>query len=556
MEHLDYPADVLGDRDTATLANEDSRGYLQARVRFFAAVAFVLVGAHYLFINTLRTLVGKPLSDFANPVAATHLGTFLVLLGCFGVAWRVKLSVRALSVLDAFTTLSFVFGLTLLGYSARDSWAPEMVVLMGGTLALVARATLVPSASKRTLLIGVLGGAIMVTGIYLISASAEQSHRPAYYATIGASWAALSVAATVIASRTIYGLRQQVQAAERLGHYQLGARIGEGAMGIVYRAQHALLKRPTAVKLLRPEVAAKRTVERFRREILLTASLEHPSTVAVYDCGQSRDGNLYYAMELLDGVDFYSLIKRFGPLEPERVVHLLIQACGSLSEAHDAGLIHRDIKPGNMMLCRRGGVFDLLKILDFGLVKESAPDPEQAKVSAENQIVGTPLYMAPEAISDPAKVDNRTDLYSLGATAYFMLTGHHVFDADERDVVFRQQMEALPARPSSRAPAPIPEALENVILSCLEKKQLDRPASAAELGAALTSLNLAPAWTQARARAWWEAHEPSAHLRAHGADGATLLDPPRLLAPDPHATTHPAPGSTLVSPISRNPSGS
>jgi serine/threonine-protein kinase len=555
MEHLDYPADVLGDRDTEHLANEQSRAYLQARVRFFAAVAFVLVGAHYLFINSLRTLVGKPLSDFGNPVAATHLGTFVVLLLCFGLAVGFKFSIRALSALDAFTTLSFVSGLTLLGYTARDSWAPEMVVLVGGTLALVARATLVPSASHRTLLIGVLGAAIMVAGIYFISAAADQSHVPAYYATIAASWTALSVTATVIASRTIYGLRQRVQAAERLGQYQLSNKIGEGAMGIVYRAQHALLKRPTAVKLLRPEVAAKRAVERFRREILLTASLEHPSTVAVYDCGQSRDGNLYYAMELLDGIDFYSVVKRFGPLEPERVVHLLLQACGSLAEAHEAGLIHRDIKPGNMMLCQRGGVFDVLKILDFGLVKESHPDPAQAKVSAENQIVGTPLYMAPEAIADPAKVDQRTDLYSLGATAYFMLSGHHVFDADERDVVFRQQLEAEPKRPSSRAPKPIPEALEDVILSCLEKKQSDRPESAAALSEKLTALGLAPAWTQARARAWWQTHDPSAHLRALSSAGATVAEPPRLLAPDPHATTHPAHGSTMVSPMSRNSRG-
>ena len=256
-------------------------------------------------------------------------------------------------------------------------------------------------------------------------------------------------------------------------------------------------------------------------------------------------------MELLDGIDLYSVVSQFGPLEPERVVHLLTQACGSLAEAHTAGLIHRDIKPGNMMLCRRGGAYDVLKILDFGLVKDSDADRSQPDISSETQIVGTPLYMAPEAIAYPGQVDKRTDLYALGASAYFMLTGRHIFEADERDKVFKQQMEDVPKRPSSLAPGPIPEQLETIVMQCLKKKQDDRPDSADALGEMLEALDISPRWTQAQARAWWEEHKPSAHLHDSSSAEVTLVDPPRLLAPDPHASTEPALGSTLRSPSTK-----
>ncbi|MEZ4222714.1 MAG: protein kinase [Polyangiaceae bacterium] len=546
MEHLNYPADVLGDREGATLANEESRAYLQSRVGLFAAVACLLVGAHYVAINSLRSFGGKPLSDWVNVTAATHLTTFATLLAFAAILRLRRFGVPVLAALDAAVVLCFVAGLTLLGYSARDSWAPEMVVMVGGTLALVARAMLVPSTAARTLGLGVVGGAIMIAGIFFISRAQTANHSPLYYAAVASSWAALSVAASVIASRILYGLRQQVHAAQALGQYVLGDKIGEGAMGVVYRAQHALLKRPTAVKLLRPELAKKRTVERFRREILLTARLEHPSTVAVYDCGQTREGALYYAMELLDGVDLHTMVLVHGPLEPERVVDILRQACGSLAEAHAAGLIHRDVKPGNMMLCRRGGAFDVLKMLDFGLVKESEGERVSADVSTETQIVGTPLFMAPEAIRAPEKVDARTDLYALGACAYFLLTGRHAFAGEEREEVFQRQLDEAPEPPSAYCDSAIPPMLDGLILACLAKKQEDRPASAQQLADALAEIRFDAPWTQARARTWWNEHRPQPGPEAQNAS-TTMMDPPRILAPDPHAATEPAVGSTMRS---------
>src|SRR5436190_4139364 len=214
-------------------------------------------------------------------------------------------------------------------------------------------------------------------------------------------------------------LRRSAVAARQLGQYVLMQEIGRGANGMVYRARHSLLRRPVAIKLLSPEMTNDGNIARFEHEVQMTSQLTHPNTVAIYDYGSTPDGLFYYAMEYLSGINLDQLVSQFGPQPEARVIHILRQLCGSLSEAHQIGLIHRDIKPANVVLTRRGGACDVVKVLDFGLVKTRVPLLRD-KVLA-NAIVGTPHFMSPEAIQDPAKVDARSDLYSVGAVAFWLL---------------------------------------------------------------------------------------------------------------------------------------
>ena len=233
-------------------------------------------------------------------------------------------------------------------------------------------------------------------------------------------------------SQTIYGLRKAVSDIRRLGQYTLEEKLGEGGMGVVYRASHAMLRRPTAIKLLLPDRAGKDALTRFEREVRRTAMLTHPNTVTVFDYGRTTDGVFYYAMELLEGASLDEIVEVDGPQPEERVIHLLEQAAASLAEAHDAGLIHRDVKPGNILVVDRGGISDLVKVVDFGLVKDvgfraRGEATSEPALTMADTITGTPLYMAPETVTAPETVDARADLYALGAVGYWLLTGTHVF---------------------------------------------------------------------------------------------------------------------------------
>ena len=265
----------------------------------------------------------------------------------------------------------------------------------------------------------------------------------------------LAVGATY-GARTISRLRRQVAEARQLGQYRLRRRIGAGGMGEVYLAEHQLLKRPCAVKLIRPgDAADPRALERFEREVRLTATLSHPNTVEIYDYGRAEDGTYYYVMEYLPGLSLAELVERHGPLPPGRVVYLLRQVCRALREAHAAGLIHRDIKPSNIFAARRGGLDDVAKLLDFGLVRPAAA-ADAAHLSGEGQILGTPLFMSPEQATGGRELDERSDIYSLGAVAYYLLTGRPPFDgeggigvmiAHARDPVRAARRGSAPASP-------------------------------------------------------------------------------------------------------------
>jgi CHASE1-domain containing sensor protein len=345
--------------------------------------------------------------------------------------------------------------------------------------------------------------------------------------------AALLGLVTVTSLRTISRLRRQ---AEKVGPYRLVARLGHGAMGVVWEARHALLRRPTAVKLLAPGTEGERSLARFEREVQLTAGLTHPSTIAIYDYGRTAEGVFYYAMELLRGINLLQLVASDGPLPPARVVHLLRQACGALAEAHAEGLIHRDIKPANLMICVYGGIPDFLKVLDFGLVKdigavERTPEGEAAGVhgdaalSQDGSLLGTPLYMAPEGMSDPSKVDARADVFALGAVGYFLLAGKSPFPGRTAIEVFAMERQGPPPPLSRVAPNPVPASLDETIRRCLAFRREERPGSVEELDAMLEACADVPPWKLEDARAWWRDRGPAAFAaaRAEREEGGRVL---------------------------------
>ena len=289
----------------------------------------------------------------------------------------------------------------------------------------------------------------------------------------------------------------------RFGQYTLHEKIGEGGMGVVFRATHALLGRPAAVKLLAGGHGSREQLARFEREAELTSRLSHPNTVAVYDFGRTAAGTPFYAMEYLDGLDLQSLVELHGPQDARRVAHLLAQLAGALAEAHGMGLVHRDVKPANVMLCERGGSHDVVKVLDFGLTKELGVSAENDGAE-DDRVIGTPLYLPPEAILSPERVDARSDLYAVGALGYFLLTGEPPFVGGSLAEVCAQHLHAAPVPPSRRGIRNVPPGLEALLLRCLAKSPEQRPESAAALRAAL--LELAARWTEADARVWWAEH--------------------------------------------------
>jgi serine/threonine protein kinase len=271
---------------------------------------------------------------------------------------------------------------------------------------------------------------------------------------------------------------------------------------MVYRARHVLLRRPVAIKLLSPDLTNDATTARFEQEVQMTSQLTHPNTVSIYDYGRTPEGLFYYAMEYLGGIDLDKLVRKFGPQPAGRTIHILRQVCGSLAEAHGIGLIHRDIKPANIVLTRRGGVCDMVKVLDFGLVKGVQVGTTAGL--ATGAIVGTPHFMSPEAIQSPAAVDKRGDIYSLGAVAYWLLTATTLFDSDKIETLLEHQVKLLPPSPSLRLGHQVNADLEQIVMKCLAKEPGERWATAEALDAALAECVQADDWSSQEAARWWQ----------------------------------------------------
>ena len=326
----------------------------------------------------------------------------------------------------------------------------------------------------------------------------------------------LVVGMAYVGARVVYQLGTEVKRARELGSYRLEEKLGEGGMGEVWRARHRMLSRPAAIKLIRPALAgdgragvSEEAIRRFEREAQVIARLRSPHTVELFDFGMATDGAFYYVMELLDGLDADSLLRRFGPVPSDRAIYLLRQVCHSLSEAQSCGLVHRDIKPANIFLCRYGEEYDFVKVLDFGIVGAVRDTPGGNLMHTRGDTVrGTPAFMAPEQALG-TDLDGRADIYATGCLAYWLLTGQFVFTAASPMGLLLQHAQTPPAPPSSRTELPIPPALDDLVLSCLAKDPAKRPQSARELSLRLAEVEGASAWTQDRARDWWVTHQPA-----------------------------------------------
>ena len=327
----------------------------------------------------------------------------------------------------------------------------------------------------------------------------------------------LVVIMAYVGARVVYGLGTEVSRARELGSYRLVERLGQGGMGEVWRAKHRMLARPAAIKLIRPSLAGDARPEvsddarrRFEREAQVIARLRSPHTVELFDFGIAADGAFYYVMELLDGLDAETLVRRSGPVPAERAIHLLRQVCHSLSEAESYGLVHRDIKPANIFLCRYGEDYDFVKVLDFGIVTAAhgAAD-EGPALTQPNAVHGTPAFIAPEQALGGSDLDGRADIYATGCVAYWLLTGELVFTAETPMRLLLHHAHTPPIPPSARTELPIPAALDDLVLSCLAKNPAERPQSARELSRRLAEVEGATAWTEDRARDWWTKHQPA-----------------------------------------------
>ncbi|MBZ0266640.1 serine/threonine protein kinase [bacterium] len=385
--------------------------------------------------------------------------------------------------------------------------------MFGIMLFLSVRAAVVPSPAWRTAGIGV----ISVACLYVFGRSMFVSLGP--QVLDGVNFIAVAIIlATSVTSHVIYGLRRKVREALQLGQYTLEEKLGEGGMGAVYRARHAMLRRQAAIKLIRQDGPSHpESLQRFEREANVTASLQSPQTVQLFDYGVSEDGAVYYVMELLEGIDLETAVARFGPMPPARVCHLLRQACASLAEAHSVGLVHRDVKPANLMLCQYGLQHDFLKVLDFGLVGlGDGAQLDDVKLTSEGLVRGTPAYLAPEMASRTHTVDGRADIYGLGCVAYQLLTGSAPFERKTAMATVLAHVNDAPQAPSAASELEIPAAMDALILACLAKDPADRPGSALELERRLAAAVDPRGWDDARAEDWWRVHRPSRQSEAGG----------------------------------------
>ena len=387
------------------------------------------------------------------------------------------------------------------------SWVAIWVVLF---------TVVVPTAPRRAVVaalasvsaVPVVIGTLMASGVTTMRLEAAQFFFGLVFPYL------LVVGMAYVGARVVYRLGAEVKRARELGSYNLEEKLGEGGMGEVWRARHRMLARPAAIKLIRRSLAgggqgaaSDQALRRFEREAQVIARLRSPHTVELFDFGVAADGVFYYVMELLDGLDADSLLRRYGPMPAERAIFLLRQVCHSLSEAESCGLVHRDIKPANIFVCRYGEEYDFVKVLDFGIVGAVRTAADRGVLqTGENQVQGTPAFMAPEQAMG-TDIDARADIYATGCLAYWLLTGEFVFAADTPMGHILHHAQTLPSLPSARTGRPIPAGLDELVLACLAKNPADRPQTARELSRRLGQLAEAEGWSQERARDWWLTHQ-------------------------------------------------
>jgi len=521
-------------------ADPAARAFLQRRVAAFGLIGALLGVTALLFRMLMGVLFGFLREQVTDPGFLIHAVAILPLLGIWLICRRGKLSVNGIHAVE--NTGIFLASVCYIGMGLdiRAEVGADTITAFILALMMFARSVYVPSSAKRTTILGILVGIPLVAAMYYHYLGVDLSIWRSFgyegqsvqrvatsQAIITIMWWTLTTGLAALASRVIHRLRKEVSDIQSLGQYKLERKLGEGAMGVVYEATHGMLKRPTAIKLLRPELADPDALDRFRREVQLTAKLTHPNTVTIYDYGRTPEGLFYYAMELLSGATLTQVVTAGGPQPVERVVRILRDAALALNEAHNVGLIHRDVKPSNIMLARQGGVPDVTKVLDFGLVKNlgKVDDLEQTNTMS---IKGTPHYLSPEAIQDPQGIDARTDIYALGAVGYYLLAGRHVFDGRTIMEVCLNHLQTKPVPLAEICQTEVPAGLEELIFACLEKRQADRPATGQEVADALDRLKVAR-WTRADAEAWWdvfgeEIEKARAPLSSSGTEQTVAMD--------------------------------
>ena len=409
--------------------------------------------------------------------------------------------------------------LNAVGIAALNAWGSVLPqpgeIHISWIAVLILVYSMIAPATPRRMLVASLVAALMDPAAFTIAFLAG-APTPPLIVIIVMTWPSIACAfVAMVPSRVLQRIGRRLREAQELGSYHLIEPLGTGGMGEVWRAQHRLLARDAAIKLVRPELLGARgeaetraILRRFEREAQATAMLSSPHTIQVFDFGVTQDGAFYYVMELLTGRDLESLVREFGPLPASRAIYLLRQVAHSLADAHARGLVHRDIKPANIYVCRMGLEYDFAKVLDFGLVKVKQSRNTDTLSTIEHKTTGTPAYMAPETILGEVEVDRRADVYALGCVAYFLLTGQLVFEADTSMKVLMHHVNTPPVPPSQRTELAIPRELDDLVLACLQKDPARRPQNAGELFRMAYDCRACDGWNADAAEAWWQAHLP------------------------------------------------
>ena len=484
-----------------------------------------LLGTVFYHLATLALVPGN--SHWMDPQATDAISAVSALISLALYFYARKTGCDPVFVLDLGLVYLVVSSLSLglvIHWEPILKGAPLMPMITWIGAIILMFAAILPNSPKKVLIAGLISASMNPLAMVLGNLRGREVRASTIAAMHYPDFLLVGVA--VVISQVVTRLGQQVSKAREMGSYQLVSKLGSGGMGEVWRARHRMLARDSAIKLIQPEMLSNQSgrnasliQRRFEQEARTTALLRSPHTVELYDFGVTEGGIFYYAMELLDGIDLETLVKKFGPQPPARVAGIIRHVCLSLGDAHHHGMIHRDIKPTNIFLCRMGNEFDFAKVLDFGLVK--VLDGNEAGMTGEGATTGTPAYMAPEvALGNP--IDGRTDLYGLGCVAYWLATGCLVFEEKGATATMLAHVSKAPVPPSQRSEMPVPASLERAILMCLEKDPANRPATAQALARMLDKCGDLGSWTPEDAERWWQTNRPENAVAEHDDDIQTV----------------------------------
>jgi serine/threonine-protein kinase len=487
-----------------------SSSMLEAAVERLGKIGLFGGGAFAVYLVWVLLLGGTNLGPVRSTAISVGVTGVLLSLALFGVTRLKKVPARYVTDLGNIYLFAIALALGVLRHSQPSLPGDLLRQVSPVVIPILAFGALIPTVPGRALPVMLVAAAMDPLGLAVMSA---HTHYPASALPLVVLSPLLAALVAFQISKVVHRLTENIVKAREVGSYKLVERLGVGGMAEVWRANHRMLRRPAAVKLIRPKVLidhgpadSERLLRLFTREVRTTASLRSPHTIQVYDFGITREGAFYYVMELLDGLDLMTLVERFGPQPAERVASLMKQVCHSLREAHARNFVHRDVKPANILTCALGGDFDFVKVLDFGLVLDRHLTPEE--LEDEKQFVGTPAVMAPEMLRFQAPVDARADLYALGCVGYWLMTGKRVFEAQTRADMLVMHAHQKPKLPSSRINQPMHAGLEALVMQCLEKNPNKRPQTAQELSDALSALQFDKPWTDERAKLWWKQNRP------------------------------------------------